>query len=362
MKETRPQLIRPWDEENSLLGIWSYKYEINGKDYIVPATISTLEDLEEKYNKEQKIIYWRSGEFDKYMKLGWDLHEGSSGKIKGLPCPVLQLRMIEEMDNFAKGKVYEVLKLFLDKEGKCLNMVQFIYEETYPSETNKYDSENYGLYEWQWFARLNLKTGKCGIKALHAFPENIDRLGDDYPWDELKMIEAAEILGEVKTVDDEAISSIQRAYALFCGFNAYLLQMKPEKAKYNTDRQNHGEMNIFDRYELGQTEMRDQVYVIKRGTTKTKYTGLGTKHSHQYTVTGHERIICGKAIWVKPHIRGEGEFIAKNLGTDAIVKKTVEANKFWRSMIVVKRNARGVFRLLKSGINWFRRILKNWSI
>ena len=41
--------------------------------------------------------------------------------------------------------------------------------------------------------------------------------------------------------------------------------------------------------------------ILKSGKRrKTVATGEGTKHRYRYFVRGHERIVSGKVIWVKP--------------------------------------------------------------
>lgn len=66
---------------------------------------------------------------------------------------------------------------------------------------------------------------------------------------------------------------------------------------------------------LEQATVFKTIGVLKSGIRKKPVaTGIGTKHRYRYLVRGHEWIINGKSIWIKPQLRGEGEFLSRSIG------------------------------------------------
>jgi len=326
----KPDLHKQFDDKDAGEGKWVYQYDIDDAKISVPATVKPIKEvLTELQADGEKTIFWDSSDFNKYVR-----KDVQDLEFDELPYQSLCLCMIEENDNYAQGKVYEIMRVSMSEEF-TFTAEQWIYDEFESKEF----ADNHGMLEWvqggNWFSdsisreypdkyslenmnkdtnafyshigcikkNISLGSTKLGIDKLQGSidrtkPENIRVFGAQ--------------VDESVDVIKERTEFIRRAMVLFYAFNWHIYNLEPKTATYSTGKKNKARK----KWEEGQYE-DFKVHVLMGGYTKTVSTGEGGKHSHNYDVRGHKRTLSnGDVVSVSSHRRGEGEYVNKQYATD----------------------------------------------
>lgn len=351
MSKIEPRLIRP--EKDGEIGEWSYLFKNDGVEYIFPAKVGELgrmkmsgqgivgksmEITADEAAWVKKIIYWRASEWETKMlpkAVEWISKNGFT--FPKIPWHIMELRKIEDRDSedrVTEAIEYIAMPSHLMESG--VNRPDSLLIEQYrevPGEQGPGKKPLMQLWADGFidFGNKNINDSMFSVSnACETIPEwgkhpeflksLIDKDGADYIFKLLRLRKRRK-----KEVAEETL----RLATIWIAFCCYITSLKvtyedglPQKGVRRKQ-----EKILEEAVAIEQAEIFEKVSVLKSGTQKRPVaTGTGTQHGYRYVVRGHERIINGRAIWIKPHIRGEGELVVKAVGTEE-VGTTVAAMK-----------------------------------
>jgi hypothetical protein len=333
-----PRLIRPSRDGEE--GGWSYLFSANGHDYIFPALVNELGGLKPLVNDifvepgapsiedtdpswATKVIYWKASEWEEKLlpkAVEWINKNGFT--IPPIPYRRMELRKIE--DRGGDDRVSEVMNLtaFETKDGfSRTELIVYQFTEVGGEE----GKGRKPLMQWWMEGFVEFKGADVAMRG-YSVPQACDRLSDwaDIPGflkhyvNEKGPAEAFKVLGvqdNRDTIREEAL----RAAVMWIAFCRYITSLKTtyEEGLPRRGPKRAAARTTEEALALEQATIFKTVGVLKSGVQKRPVaTGAGTRHRYRYLVRGHERIINGKSIWIKPQVRGEGEFLARSIGTE----------------------------------------------
>lgn len=344
-----PRLIRPTKDGEE--GGWSYLFSANGQDYIFPALVNELGHLKPLIDTDSqtgepaprspldmiystKVIYWKASEWEeKLLPLAVEWTNLYGFVWPDIPYPVMEFRKIE--DRHGEDRVTEVVNIAAldrreeDKDYPTLLVHQF---------TEVGGEEGKGrrpLLQWWMEAMIRFKGPREVTGGGWSVPSACERIADwsDVPGFLKWKIEEAGAAHFFKTLSvhssrDSALTYDEvRVVTMWIAFCRYItsLKTKYEEGLPQRGRRRSTARTTEEALALEQATIFQTVGVLKSGARRKPIaTGTGTKHRYRYLVRGHERIINGKSIWIKPQVRGEGEFLARSIGTDEAIDAAKE--------------------------------------
>lgn len=340
-----PRLIKP--EKDGESGGWSYLFNNEGTEYIFPAEVSELgvknvtpQDIVQKsaeLTKEEvsyirKVIYWRASEWEtKLLPKAIEWVNKNGFVFPQIPFHVMELRKIEDRDG--EDRVTECMEFFaleehVQQDGTnkkpCILVEQ--YKEV-PGEVGPHKKPLMQLWSDGYIEFSNKETLKDCLFSVTNACESIPDWGKHPEF--LKSIiedkgagDAFKMMCLRKRKKEYLAEETLRLATIWLAMTCYISSLKTtyEAGLPSRGPRRKEEKVLDEAVALEQAEIFTKVGVLKSGVRKKPVaTGTGTQHGYRYLVRGHERIINGKAIWIKPQIRGQGEFIDKAIGTEEAV-------------------------------------------
>jgi hypothetical protein len=191
------------------------------------------------------------------------------------------------------------------------------------------------LMQWSMEGFINFSDGKLSILALDLM-NAARRLVEwsDVPDFNDQIISQRGAADALKTFSSQGSDSQYqptdaqlRAVTQWLAFCLYINSLKPVYLDGEAKQRRKSEPRTLEEaVAIEQATILKSAGLLKSGVRRKKVMnpGSGTKHRYRYLVRGHERIINGKSIWVKPQIRGSGEFMVVPTATspDILVPKT----------------------------------------
>jgi hypothetical protein len=334
-----PRLIRP--SKDGQEGEWSYLYRVHGHDYIFPALVNELGHLKALLGEDepvqqdhpltvgpdalvQKVIYWKASEWETKIlphAVAWmDAHKFT---LPDLPYPWMELRKIEDRDGDERvTEVVNVLACPVNENHPHPELIVHQFTEVGEEE----GKGRRPLLQWWMEGLIELKgetvDARClsvpkagrwlgGFRDIHEFLDR--KIEESGPGQFFKAAATGGTRGPA--ISEEEL----RVIVLFVAFCRYIASLKTtyEEGLPQQGRRRSAPKTTEEALALEQAEIFKTVAVLKSGVRKKPVaTGTGTQHRYRYLVRGHERIINGKSIWIKPQIRGQGEFLNRATGTE----------------------------------------------
>ena len=334
-----PRLIRP--SKDGQEGEWSYLLHANGHDYIFPALVNELGHLKGLLDKAwreegetrdpadpnvfvNKVIYWKASEWETKIRPHAEAWMNTHGfEWPDIPFPRMELRKIE--DRGGEERVTEVLNLTAMAASEKLEhptLMVYQFRDAQGEEGNG----RRPLMQW-WMEGFIDFRGRGLRGALYSVSRACERIADWGRHPELmkRWVEesGSEHMFKLLSLHDQDAKKVReeelRVVVLWVAFCRYIASLK---TTYEGEQSRRGSRRSAPRTNeealaLEQADLFKTVAVLKSGVCrKPVATGTGTHHRYRYLVRGHERIVNGKSIWIKPQIRGQGEFLNLATGTE----------------------------------------------
>jgi hypothetical protein len=339
-----PRLIRPTKDGEE--GGWSYLFHVNGQDFIFPAQVDELGSLQPLVGGNRtpkpdsnpltgaspaddtyqtKVIYWKASDWETKLlphAVSWLQREGFT--FPPIPYQVMEFRKIEDRDG--EDRVTEVVNVVaLEPEESSSVTDPTLMVHQFKSVEGEEGKGRRPLLQW-WQEGIIYFRGRVASAGCWSVPRAAAKLADwgRFPGFVQDIIENEGLARVFKMVslrdgNEEALTEDElRVITMWVAFCRYITSLKTtyEEGLTNRGRRRSEARTLDEAVALEQATIFKTVDVLKSGVQrKPVNTGTGTKHRYRYLVRGHERIINGKVIWVKPQIRGEGEFLARSVGT-----------------------------------------------
>lgn len=331
MKPTvHPRLIRP--ERDGEKGEWAYLFRVEEEEYIFPARVSPLKALHSRLGSglfddaPYKVIYWKASEWPKYHPAAVEWIRRFGFRMPNVPYPFLELRKIDDLAGDG-GTVAEVLR-FISFQDSCI-------------WTEQWQSIGDDLFEWRQIKDFRLEgkrsyePGKslsianaCDWVSKNATymaePDFAERIIGPYAGSPDRFFE---ILTAESRLSDRSDHDL-RIITIWIAFCLYINSLKTtyvDDGIQSVSRKRSAPRTLEEAVALEQAVILKSAGILKSGVRRRHVLnpGSGTKHRYRYLVRGHERVINGKSIWVKPQIRGNGEFMVLPTATTPEVQALI---------------------------------------
>jgi hypothetical protein len=344
-----PRLIRP--EKDGQEGEWSYLFHANGHDYIFPALVNELGHLKGIFDDEDrtasetrkpdssepiltKVIYWKASEWEtKFLPLAVEWFKIHRFTFPKVPYIVMEFRKIEDRDG--ENRITEVVNVAaIDRSA----------DEPDPPTLLVYQFKEVGGEEgkgrkplMQWWMQGTIRFEDLDVfGGGFSVPCACSRLARwaKYPDFLKKLIHArgASHIFKLLAVhgdSDPALNDDElRIVTMWIAFCLYINSLKTTYVEGLPGRRRSEARDLEEALALEQATILKSAGILRSGVQrKPVATGTGSKHRYRYLVRGHERIVGGKVIWVKPQIRGEGEFMVLPTATSGDIEVPAAAVK-----------------------------------